>query len=85
VELIIIAVSALMQKSLLNTIILYTGFGLVLWLDLADRIGLEMPTTRAMLQIVSAIMGRDYRAEKARTLDTLGLGSYSMQELCRIL
>jgi len=61
------------------------GFGLVLWLDLADRIGLEMPTTRAMLQIVSAIMGRDYRAEKARTLDTLGLGSYSMQELCRIL
>jgi len=28
--LIIIAVSALMQKSLLNTIILYTGFGLVL-------------------------------------------------------
>ena len=28
--LIIIAVSALMQKSLLNTVILYTGFGLVL-------------------------------------------------------
>lgn len=61
------------------------GFGLVLWLDLADRIGLEMPTTRAMLQIVSAIMGRDYRAEKARTLDTLGLGGYSMQELCAML
>ena len=61
------------------------GYGLVLWLDLAERIGHQMPTTAAMLQIVSAIMGRDYKAEKARTLDTLGLGGYSMQELCRIL
>ena len=33
----------------------------------------EIPTIRAMLQIVSAIMGRDYKAEKARTLETLGL------------
>ena len=61
------------------------GYGLVLWIDMADRLGLEMPTTRAMLQIVSAIMGRDYKAEKARTLDTLGLGGYSMQELCAML
>ena len=61
------------------------GYGLVLWLDLAERLGFEMPTTSAMLQIVSAIMGRDYKAEKARTLDTLGLGGYSMQELCAML
>ena len=45
------------------------GFGLVLWVDLADRLGLELPNVRAMLQIVSSIMGRDYKAEKARTLD----------------
>jgi hypothetical protein len=38
-----------------------------------------------MLQIVSSIMGRDYKAEKARTLDTLGLAGYSIQELLRIL
>lgn len=49
------------------------GFGLVLWLDLADRLGLQVPNMRAMLQIVSSIMGRDYKAEKARTLETLGL------------
>ena len=61
------------------------GFGLVLWLDLADRLGLELPNVRAMLQIVSSIMGRDYRAEKARTLDTLGLSGYSIQELLKIL
>ena len=61
------------------------GFGLVLWVDLADRLGLEVPNIRAMLQIVSSIMGRDYKAEKARTLDTLGLAGYSMQELCELL
>ena len=61
------------------------GFGLVLWVDLADRLGLEIPTIRAMLQIVSAIMGRDYKAEKARTLDSLGLAEYSLEELVKIL
>lgn len=61
------------------------GFGLVLWVDLADRLGLEIPNVRAMLQIVSSIMGRDYKAEKARTLDTLGLADYSIEELLNIL
>ena len=61
------------------------GFGLVLWLDLADRLGMELPTIRAMLQIVSAIMDRDYKAEKARTLDTLGLAGYSIEQLLHIL
>ena len=61
------------------------GFGLVLWVDLADRLGLKVPTMRAMLQIVSAIMGRDYKAEKARTLDTLGLSNYTLEQLLKIL
>ena len=61
------------------------GFGLVLWVDLADRLGLEVPTIRAMLQIVSAIMGRDYKAEKARTLDTLGLANYPLEQLLQML
>ncbi len=61
------------------------GYGLVLWLDMADRLGLEVPTMRAMVQIVSAIMERDYRAEKARTFETLGLDKYSVEELIAIL
>ena len=61
------------------------GFGLVLWLDLADKLGLEVPNMRAMLQIVSYIMGRDYTAEKARNLDKLGMDGYSIQDLCKIL
>jgi len=61
------------------------GFGLVLWVDLADRLGLEVPNIRAMLQIVSSIMGRDYKAEKARTLDTLGLADYPIRQLLEML
>lgn len=61
------------------------GFGLVLWVDLADRLGLEVPTIRAMLQIVSAIMGRDYKAEKARSIDALGLGGYTMEQMLEVL
>lgn len=61
------------------------GYGLVLWLELADKLGLEVPNMRAILQIVSSIMKRDYKGEKDRTLDTPGLGGYSVQELCAIL
>lgn len=61
------------------------GFGLVLWTDMADKLGLDVPNMKAMLQIVSSIMGRDYKAEKARTLDTLGLGGYTMEQLLKIL
>lgn len=61
------------------------GYGLVLWTDLAERAGVPMPNASAILQIVSSIMGRDYKAEKARTLDTLGLGHYSIKELCEVL
>lgn len=60
------------------------GYGLVFWLSLADKLGLAVPNMRAMLQIVSSIMGRDYKAEQARTLDTIGLGSYTAEELCKI-
>ncbi|MBR5537919.1 MAG: NAD/NADP octopine/nopaline dehydrogenase family protein [Clostridia bacterium] len=60
------------------------GYGLVFWLSLADKLGLEVPNMRAMLQIVSSIMGRDYKAEKARTLETLGLGDYTAEDLFNI-
>ena len=61
------------------------GFGLVLWTDMAEKLGVDVPNMRAMLQIVSSIMGRDYKAEKARTLDTLGLEGYTMEELIKML
>ncbi len=60
------------------------GYGLVLWIDLAEKLGVQVPTIRAMLQIVSAIMGRDYKGEKARTLESLGLAGYTVEELKKL-
>lgn len=57
------------------------GFGLVLWLDIADKLGVDVPNMRAMLQIVSSIMDRDYKVEGSRTLEKIGLGNYTVEEL----
>lgn len=57
------------------------GFGLVFFAELARQIGVEVPTMDALIHIVSTLMERDYRAEKARTLETVGLGDLSLAEL----
>ncbi|MEZ5184235.1 MAG: NAD/NADP octopine/nopaline dehydrogenase family protein [Candidatus Nanopelagicales bacterium] len=57
------------------------GYGLVFLIDLARRLGVPTPTMDAVLQVSSVIMGRDYAAEQARTLATVGLDGYSAEEL----
>ncbi len=61
------------------------GFGLVFLIDLAKQIGVETPTMEAVLKLVSVVMDRDYKAEKARTMKTLGLDKYSLNKLKQIL
>lgn len=61
------------------------GYGLVFLTDLAQHIGVESPTMEAILKLVSVVMDRDYKAEKARTMETLGLAKYSLDELKQIL
>lgn len=61
------------------------GYGMVLWLDMADRMGMEVPIMRSLLTIISAIMQRDYAAEKGRTLEKLGFGSMTMDEINAML
>lgn len=57
------------------------GFGLVFFVDLAKQIGVEVPAMEAVLTLSSIIMGRDYRAEKARTMEGLKLAGHSAEEL----
>lgn len=61
------------------------GYGLVFFTDLADHIGVETPTMDAVIKLVSVIMDRDYKAEEARTMESLGLAKYSFDELKAIL
>lgn len=61
------------------------GYGLVFLTDLAEQIGVETPTMDAVLKLSSVVMDRDYKAEKARTMETLGLAKYNLDELKQIL
>ncbi len=61
------------------------GFGLVFFTDLANQIGVETPVMDAVLKLVSVIMDRDYKAEKARTMKGIGLSKYSLEEIKEIL
>jgi len=61
------------------------GYGLVFLIDLAKQIGVETPVMDAVLKLVSIAMDRDYKSEKARTMETLGLDKYSLDELKQIL
>lgn len=57
------------------------GYGLVFFSDLAKYIGVETPTTDAVIQISSVVMARDYNSEGARTVKSTGLSKYSPEDL----
>ena len=57
------------------------GYGLVFLTDLARSIGVPTPDMDAVLRMSSIVTGRDYEAEQARTMDSLGLGGYSLEDL----
>ncbi len=61
------------------------GFGLVFLTDLAAQIGVETPAMDAVLKLVSIIMARNYKAEKARTMEKLKISKYSLEELKALL
>ncbi len=56
--------------------------GLVPWAELGDRLGVPVPTCKALIHLASVINGRDHAAE-GRTLARLGLGGVSGAELRR--
>jgi opine dehydrogenase len=61
------------------------AYGLVFMSRLAAQIGVPTPHMDSIITIVSTIMQRDYRNERRRTMDTLGLGGMNAYELERLL
>lgn len=49
------------------------GYGLVFLSDLASQIGVSTPIIDSIINIVSVLMDRDYKKEKVRTVNNLGL------------
>jgi len=61
------------------------GYGLVFMAELGKQVGVQTPIMDSIINIVSTIMKRDYRKEKMRTMESLRLGHYSLDELKQIL
>ena len=60
------------------------GYSLVFLTDLAGRVGVETPTMEALITMASVVLARDFRAEGARTLATLGLDGMSASDLAAL-
>ena len=54
---------------------------MIFWIELADRIGVDVPAMKSLVTIVSLMMKRDFRAECPRSLASLGLGDYTKEDL----
>lgn len=61
------------------------GYGLIFFAELGKQVGVNTPVMDSIIEIVSVLMEKDYRSEKKRTMETLGLGKYSTEELKNIL
>lgn len=61
------------------------GYGLIFLSDLAEHVGVKTPCMDALIKLISIATNRDYKAEKARTIDSLGLNQYNLNELKDLL
>lgn len=61
------------------------GFGLVFYHSLGKQLGVPTPTVDGLIAVASAVMGRDYMAEAARTTESLGIAGLSAAELNEIV
>lgn len=61
------------------------GYGLVFMTELARQVGVDTPVMDSVINIASVLMNRNYRGEKKRTMETLGLDKYFLDELNEIL
>ncbi|WP_395695582.1 NAD/NADP octopine/nopaline dehydrogenase family protein [Nocardioides sp.] len=60
------------------------GYSLVFLTDLARRLGVATPMMDAVITMASVVLDRDFRAEGARTLASLGLDGLSAEELAAL-
>jgi opine dehydrogenase len=60
------------------------GYTLVFFTDLARRFDTPTPVMDAVIEVTSAVLGRDLRGDAGRTMRTLGLDRLSDDELLRL-
>jgi opine dehydrogenase len=60
------------------------GYSLVFLTDLAHRVGVATPTMEALITLASIVLAQDFRAERKRTLATLGLDDMDVSQLAAL-
>jgi opine dehydrogenase len=61
------------------------GYGLVFMSNLGAQMGVPTPHMDAIITIASTLMKRDYRNERKRTMDTLGLTEKTLDDLIKLI
>jgi opine dehydrogenase len=61
------------------------GYGLVFWQSLAQQIGAPTPSILSVIHMASILLNRDYLSEGKRTMNSLNLSKYTLQDLNEIL
>ncbi len=61
------------------------GYGLVFMAGLGEQLGVATPLINAVIDVASAIMARNYRAEAPRTPVSLGISERTAEELTAFL
>jgi opine dehydrogenase len=53
----------------------------VFLIDLARHLSVPTPTMDAVIRIASIVTGKDFAAERARTMDNMGLSGLTREQL----
>jgi hypothetical protein len=54
---------------------------MVFWTDLARHLSVPTPAMDAVIRIGSILAGQDFAAERARTMDAMGLSGLTREQL----
>ena len=57
------------------------GYSMVFLTDLARQLAVPTPTMDAVIRIASIVAGQDFAAQRARTMDTMGLSGLTRDQL----
>jgi opine dehydrogenase len=60
------------------------GYSMVFLTDLARHLSVPTPTMDAVIHIASIVAGEDFAAERARTMDNMGLSGLTREQLAEL-
>ena len=61
------------------------AYGLVFFSELGKQVGVPTPVIDSIICLASTLLQKDFAGEKLRTMESIGLGGYSPDELTEIL